>query len=77
MGDRTDTLRTWVHGEIVGDRGEMPDGPFSVTKAVVVYEVEDINGDRFLGSMWENFYQWDSGLLKAALSEIEGYDADD
>jgi len=27
--------------------------------------------------MWENFCEWDSGLLSAALCEIEGCDADD
>ena len=77
MSDRTDTLRTWLHGEIDGDRGGTLDGPFTVTKAVVVYEVEDIDGNRFLGSMWENFSPWDSGLLKAVLYELEGCDADD
>ena len=73
----TDALCAWVHDEIVEDRGDMLPGPFAVTKAVAVYEVEDIHGNRYLGSMWENFCEWDSGLLTAALREIEGCNADD
>ena len=76
MSDRTDALRTWIHDELAAG-GHGPCGPFAVTKAVAVYEVEDLGGARFLGSMWENFCEWDSGLLSAALCEIEGCDADD
>ena len=75
--DTSDVLREWIKGEVIRGSDSSLAGPFAVTKAVAVYEIEDVDGARYLGSMWENFCEWDSGLLKTALHEIEGCDADD
>lgn len=71
-------LRDWIHGEVVEVSGDaIADRMFMVNKAVAVYEIEDSDGGRYIGSIWENICEWDSGLLRTAMEEMREYSADD
>jgi hypothetical protein len=80
MAAESDLLRSFVHdGVAAATETVMADpGSFVVTKAVVIYEIEDIE-DRYFGMMWENCREWDMlGLIEGARAELRRHaDADD
>ena len=68
-------LREWVRDKIIETSDD--DEPFIVTKAVVVFEVEEL-GDRWRGIVNENCRDWDIvGLMRTTLTDVEAYCADE
>ena len=69
-----DDLREWVRGKLAETSDD--DEPFIVTKAIVVFEVEEL-GDRWRGHVHENCRDWDIvGLMTTTLTDVEAYRAD-
>ena len=69
-----DELREWIREQVADvDDG----GMFVVTKAVAIYEMEDIDG-RCTGIMWENCMEHDLiGLMSLAMNDLREPSAND